>query len=148
MVHITVPLTMHIPDMCENWRDVYKLKTLGKYHNCSRGEWGTFCHFSQIDSGAHTSNSWCSILSRYIPYTKSLKCPVCVSVASQLVLTLDSVMSMRHLTEPAPYTGQALPPAWAHSVSEGHILLSPHAIQCPWIVSFQFVPLILVNYNK
>ena len=57
-------------------------------------------------------------------------------------------MLMRYLTEPAPYTGQVLSPAVAHSVAVmGHILSSPHAIQCPWIVSFQFVTLMLLNYN-
>ena len=48
--------------------------------------------FSQIGSGAHTFNSWCFILSWYILYNKSFKCPIGVPVASQLVLTLESVI--------------------------------------------------------
>ena len=43
-------------------------------------------------------------------------------------------VSMRHLTEPAPYTGQVLSPAGAHSVSDGTYLFiterHPVSMEC------------------
>ena len=72
-------------------------------------------------------------------------CFGCISIGFDVRV---GYVSMHHLTEPVPYTGQVLSPALGHILSVmGHILLSPQVIQCPWNVSFQFVQLILVNYN-
>ena len=76
--------------------------------------------FSKIGSGAHTFNSWCFILSWYIPYNKSFKCPIGVPVASQMVSTLESVMCRCVIWQNLPHigTGQVLSPAGAHFVSD------------------------------
>ena len=68
-------------------------KTTRLQLSTSRGESGAHSvTFSKIGFSAYTFNSWCFILSWYIPYIKSFKCPIGVLVASQLVLTLESVM--------------------------------------------------------
>ena len=84
----------------------------------SRGEWGSFCHFSQ-------NLLWCThfqqlvfhILSWYIPYSNS--CFGCISIGFDVRV---GYVTMRHLTEPAPYTGQFQSPAGAHSVSDGMMI--------------------------
>ena len=48
--------------------------------------------FPKIAPSAHTFNAWCFIFSWFIPYSKSFKCPISVSVTSQLVSTLVSAI--------------------------------------------------------
>ena len=113
-----------------------------------RGEWGTFCHFFQ-------NCLWCThfrqlVFHNLLVYSLQQElymshwCFGCISIGFDVRV---GYVSMRHLTEPAPYTGQVLSPAGAHSVSDGThpFITARHPV--PWNVSFQFVPLILVNYN-
>ena len=109
-----------------------------------RGESGTYCHFFQ-------NWLWCTHFQQLVFHTllvysiqQELWCFGCISIGFDVRV---GYVSMRHLTEPAPYTGQVLSPVGEHSVSDGTHPFITAAIQCPYNISFQFVPLILVNHN-
>ena len=64
-----------------------------------RGEWGHRVTFYKIGSSAHIFNSWCLILSWYIPYSKSFKnphwCSGCIAIGFDARVGYASMMVMR-----------------------------------------------------
>ena len=71
-------------------------------------------------------------------------CSGCISIGFDAKV---GYVSVRHLTEPAPYTGQILSPTGAHSVSDAKHPFSSARHTVSQECSYQFVPFILVNYN-
>ena len=107
----------------------------------SRGQWGTFCHFFQ-------NWLWCTyfqelvfhtflVSGNYIPYSKSFKCPIDVSVASHLVSTLESVICRWVIWQNLPHERGSFCHQQGHILwAMGHILFITVRHSVPWNVLF------------
>ena len=89
------------------------------FSDMRKGEWGTFCHFFPSLALLHTLST-AGVSSLVYSLQQELEmshwCFGCISIRFDVRV---GYLSMRHLTEPAPYTGQILSSAGAHSVSDG-----------------------------